>query len=669
MSSASYTRGLHPIYAALDSHQYHKVIKLCQQPQHAHNPLAAALLAHAYAKSGQRYKAVSTLHGIFAAAVVTTTTTVFPELQLELQYAAVLEESLAESALSTMNNHNAQQQQTTAANAVAAAKKPASAKKGGKKKQPSPSQQPQPPQTQKPATVPVACNNNNWDLIDQLDTPPTLPADWEQRIPPPNSPIHPDATLLATLSMTMLSVLKLPLTAYQLYCWALTAASAARDNQYAADLPLYTRKAYLNGLALLLAPQYAGIHAMVLAHLQVLALQVARVQPTARLWAAQTALWQQQQQQGTVLLAAAATPTPTANAATTIDVNTNAPNSGNEDDEKQRQRLALLPRLAESLALKCVEEYCCHATATSNNNINDTANDNNDSSLLSTESFLLYMRTLDAQSKWTEKLAAVEQRLQTDTVGQQMSPPRQTILELKIQALQKMQDRATEIRETVEELLHMYPDDWEYWKQHLESSIAEAGGDLELGCAVTVAFVATILNAQSGGYPLRGPNLMRVELVASRAIAAPSDSAVSELVESIIRYGNDFAARASCIFSDLCHYLQVCLKARSIDQACALLQWSKELRSVEPASDDPKERRKQLRAYIFAVQVNFKVLFQFEELRDDELPSWEELVRVWKAFQSFENSEKVDQVRRLDLQPQSYEVCYLTCYPLPSSFI
>jgi hypothetical protein len=591
-------KGLHPVYAALESHQYTRAIKLCQQ-QPATNTLAVALLAHAYAKSGQRFKALVTIQSIFG-----SDTTVFPELHLEIQYAAVLEDGGEQPTSRTLPPAPSQQ----------ATKKLTTAKKG-KKKQSQPQSQPVPLKISTSSTLVP----EDWDLIDQLETPPTLPADWEQRLPPPNGAVQPDATLLATLSMTMLSWLKLPLTAYQLYCWAVTTTTAAGND----DVLLYTDKAYLNGLTLLLAPQYASIHATILAHLQVLALQVTRLHPTATLWAAQTALWQ----------------------LTFLTSNHNDDDNNNTpDDAKQQQRLAMLPRLAESLASKCVEEYCNPAT----NNSAGTDDDNSSSSLLSTESFLLYMRTLDLQSKWTEKLAALDERLQTDKAGKQMSPPRQTILELKIQTLQKLEGRTTEIRETVEELLAMYPDDWEYWKQHLESSIAETGGDVERGCVVTEDLIIKIIQDKSGGYPLRGPNLMFVELAATRMKTTNSEAAMSALMANIVRYGNDFSSRASCIFSDLCPYLEVCLESCNVDQARSLLQWSKELRRDVPTSDDPKVRRDQLRVYIFAVQVNYKVLFKHTELRDEELPSWQELVEVWKSYRSFENAENVDQVCSMD---------------------
>lgn len=51
---------LHPIYVALDSHQYNRAIKLAAALPDS-NTLGKALLAHAYCKSGQRYSSIVTL--------------------------------------------------------------------------------------------------------------------------------------------------------------------------------------------------------------------------------------------------------------------------------------------------------------------------------------------------------------------------------------------------------------------------------------------------------------------------------------------------------------------------------------------------------------------------------------------------------------------------------
>ena len=68
---------LNPIYAALDSHQYNRAIKLPSALPDT-NILAKALLAHAYSKSGQRHSALVVLNKILGGQ--------FCELKHEVEY-------------------------------------------------------------------------------------------------------------------------------------------------------------------------------------------------------------------------------------------------------------------------------------------------------------------------------------------------------------------------------------------------------------------------------------------------------------------------------------------------------------------------------------------------------------------------------------------------------
>ena len=428
---------LHPIYQALESHQYNRAIKLClAQPDSA--LLAKALLAHAYAKSGQRYKALLALQTILGP---DNCQTYFPELRVEIAY------SLDRT------------QQEPAKPAAPAA--PTSAKKAGKKgkKKGSSSAATAASRTNDVHTTvlqPPALQD--WDLIDQLDTPPTLPDNWEELPPPHGAPM--DETLLSTMAMTMGNLLGLKLTVFQLYGWA---SSKADNDEY------LLRRAYLAGFAVLIAPQYQHLASQILANMQVLALQLSRVQQQlygvapATAWAAQTALWQVQYASSGADAAA-------------------ADNSGNniisdEQMKKEAQRLAMLPRLAESLALKCVQ-----ANNEASASEAATAEDNNNDHLMETEDFLLYMRTLELQGKYEEQVKVLNERL-ADCEKQQNgstmpAPPRQTLLDLQAQAFMKLK-RYDEARTILEELLRdHYPDDWRYWIKHLECGNVAATMDL-----------------------------------------------------------------------------------------------------------------------------------------------------------------------------------------------
>ena len=563
---------LHPIYVALDNHNFTKAVKLClaQPPS---NTLAQALLAHAYARSGQRYKALLTLESILGREG-------FPELKLEIKYSQEL-------------RLEQQQQGDASAHAPTPAASVASSKKGGKKgKKKVNAATPTPPTP----ISPTANDLKDWDLVDQLDTPPTLPDGWEQ-LPPPEKALT-DQTLLSTLSMTLLNYLKLPLSNYQLYCWA---ASTTSDDEETA-----VNKAYLAGFPVLVAPQYESLTPSILADMQVLALQLSRIQQKAfgvapaAAWSAQTALWQLKYKDATPM------------------------------DEKQEQRLAMLPRLAESLASKCVQQESLTTQE----------------GLVSPEEFLLYLRSLDQQSKWEEMLTALNERLPELKNDERMSPPRQIMIDSKLDVLGKLK-RYADCRTLLEtELLKEYPDNWTYWKKHLDCSLSEADGNSDDGLARTEEMLAKSLSEMSERqYPLRGPRLMKVELAAvrmQRCKADESSERVAALIDCIIEYSDGFAARASCTFSDLGMYMELALDKCSTDDARSLVDRLSKFR-VEPTSDDPKQRNRELRAYIFSVKMIYKSVSKLVELAD-QLPGWKDLLRVWRDFQSFERSAGQDQV-------------------------
>lgn len=161
---------LHPVYVALDSHQYSRAIKLCLAlPKD--NILGQALLAHAYNKTSQRYKALLVLQSILGEEG-------FQELQLECKYAKEAWEA---------ENASAGTPQTPAPPA-------ASSKKGkkGKKKPAAPSASAAP---LKPAP-PSSETARRWSLVDHLDKPPDIDEKWET-LPPSESAITDEVSFSA----------------------------------------------------------------------------------------------------------------------------------------------------------------------------------------------------------------------------------------------------------------------------------------------------------------------------------------------------------------------------------------------------------------------------------------------------------------------------------------
>ena len=145
---------LHPVYAALDSYQYSRAIKLASALPDS-NILGKCLLAHAFYKSGQRYQSLVTLQKILSE--LTSPSDYFYELTREVKCAI---EALEE---------RPQELSKPIAAATSESKK---GKKGPKKKLAPPPPKP----VQAPTTV---RNDSQVDLVEQLDSPPRLPDDWK----------------------------------------------------------------------------------------------------------------------------------------------------------------------------------------------------------------------------------------------------------------------------------------------------------------------------------------------------------------------------------------------------------------------------------------------------------------------------------------------------------
>eukprot|EP00980_Cylindrotheca_fusiformis_P028039 scaffold22577_cov122-Cylindrotheca_fusiformis.AAC.18 len=132
---------LHPIYSALDAHQYTRAAKLAAALPDS-NTLGKALLAHAYSKSGQKHAALVTLGKILGS---------FCELQQELETSHCFSGEY-------LSKPSPQTEQKS------------SAKKGkkGKKKQSFVTTE----------QVPYS-NGNARSTVQHLDNQPTLPEGWE----------------------------------------------------------------------------------------------------------------------------------------------------------------------------------------------------------------------------------------------------------------------------------------------------------------------------------------------------------------------------------------------------------------------------------------------------------------------------------------------------------
>jgi tetratricopeptide (TPR) repeat protein len=602
---------LNPIYAALDHHQYNRAIKLCLQ-QPADNIVAQALLAHSYAKSEQRPKALKILATLLLTHTTTSTTTpkdgadedadYFAELRIQNKYAQT---GIADSGGASTES------------AVPASVTPSGAatRKGAKKgkKKPAPTKAPI-------VAVPVAATvTPDWDWVDALDKPPVLPNNFGVLPAGPLPAALNDANLLSALQVTM-SVLRLNLTAYQLYAWwvsTLTSSSHTTTPLPHADIIPLLRETFGLGLAVWMSPQYQAlpVRQQILPQLQVFALQIARLEmesgqtsSVATLWAAQTALWQCQRT--------------------------------DEDQEPpvEANKLALLPRLAENLAYKIV-----HQTTEEPNG-------------WTTEGFLLLSQTLELQNKWEAYLQTVDERLEraassTDMNAVTVLSPA-VLLKWKAKALSYL-DRPEAARKVAEQSLReQNPDQWEMWLIHLDSDTTE---NYEATVNLARGLTLDTTDPTIKEYPRRGPPLAILEALKRRLEKTQSKEALlDDLVQEIQSYGSAFASRASCIFSDLGAYLDCIFLCGDTGKARLLVQWLQGMRQI-PSAEEPAQRRAQLRSFIFANQTTLKILHNFPELQTEWLPDWKDLVRAWKDFQAFEDETKAAQTQeeRMNAQKES----------------
>jgi hypothetical protein len=548
----SYSK-LQPIYAALDGNQYNRAVKLCLQLPEP-SLLSQALLAHAYAKSGQTLQSLIVLVNLLPADH-------FDELHMEAARAQLRHDNMDPAALSPP------------VSALSAAKPATNSKKGKKqKKKTTTSAALQHSDVQ--SIVPISKTRQDWVYL--LDHPSTLPVDWD-RLPPYDANFC-DETLIRALSVTLRK--SLPLTNFQLLLWT------SNNNSNNA------RDAFLAGLAVLVAPHYATIAPQILKHMQSMALQMAKTEPMAVAWAAQACLWQLQYKNDYAA----------------------------SDNANQ-----LLPRLAETLAYKSLQSL--------------SASSFNSDSLVQTELFLLYLKTLDGQGKCQVKAQALDERLNSSY--ELVYPPRSTLLDLKAETLHSLGDYAGAIELLEQELLCVNPDNWSFWKRHMACSLAMNGNELD-GLELTEQLADSKVN--DGNYFLRGPWLALVDIAAQRLNRQPNNAAhATLLINRVKQYTTQFGGRSSCTFADLIPYLKYLLQQGPF--ALELLQWLKSIRK-DPTSEDAKQRRSELRIYITVVQMTHKVLSVATNLRKEWMPDWVELLQVWKSFQAFDVVSVDDQVRR-----------------------
>ena len=309
---------IHPIYVALDSHQYAKAVKLASAlpPTYV---LGQALLAYAYYKSGQSPLALTTTQAL---------------LRWNNSDEAALEEQ---------------------------------------------------------------------DIVQRLEHEPAR-IDWTNSaslIPSSSCPQDfADETTLETIAITLQGLNQCEMV-YQLYAWA---------GHFHPTIRLYTlNKQYAAGLQLLVR---SITNDSILASMQALALQMARLSPSYTAWAARTALWQWQ------FSSSPADPT---------DL-----------------RYQMLPRLAESLAKKAILQMNEKCTI---------------------EDCFLIVEIYKSQAKWSDLLEILPTLVKLTPVQN-----------LEIQATCWIELAHWEkAQHAYQLLLEKQPGQWSYWKSLLQCSLQHGG--------------------------------------------------------------------------------------------------------------------------------------------------------------------------------------------------
>jgi tetratricopeptide (TPR) repeat protein len=434
-------------------------------------------------------------------------------------------------------------------------------------------------------------------------------------------------TTLATMSVT-LNGLKLPLTVYQLYAWATTSDEATDE---------ILQKTFCLGLTVLAAPSkwtaesHQQLESHILSHIQTVSLQWARLyvnQPgglstfnpmLATAWAAQAALWQLQWL---------------------------------PEDPK---RSMILPRLAESMAQKLLQYE-------------------EESKSQSAEVQTLALRTLRQQSKWEEMLEILGKQLSSGSEDQPPSAVEMTDFGVSMTGQQVMTQKALvlceleryeEAKAVYEELIARSPDDWSCWKGHLQCC-----SKLDNTLLAKELLDKVLSERASEKYPLRAIHLMKVELEADKLRGNPSGDSLAALSSSIQEYSQLFASRAVCAFSDLEAFIELTLSTK-IDTSKQviedLLQFAQTLRSSNASAQggdsySNKERQSRLRAYIFGVKLNHKILADYVDLQAQWLPEWTELVTEWKSTLAMDSSTEGEEVS-CDFVPRMLYFIECACPP------
>ncbi len=332
--------------------------------------------------------------------------------------------------------------------------------------------------------------------------------------------------------------------------------------------------------------------------------------------------------------------------------------------EKMKQKLALLPRLAESLSTRMVSKPEGNVSENDWDVYLETllAQGKKDEALKVLEAIECTPMLMDAADKsLTGILPLIDDENTIEThVGSILPYTQRKKLE-RIASLSLELSRYEQAEECYRELLGCFPDQWTYWLGLVDACITGEKYNEE-GWNKCRSYAEEVIVNNTQKYSLRGPHLFLVELASLKVKNTDGPGEEMEqnlayLCEEICKYSKKFSPLASCCFADIRPYLCVLSKAsRSEGEAGSsisnnaklLLEWAKVMwtdnsqfvddssqSEVELSRDEARERRAKIRAYIFAIQFVYCLAAEYEhltsQLLEEYAPVNKQIALEWRS--------------------------------------
>jgi len=340
---------------------------------------------------------------------------------------------------------------------------------------------------------------------------------------------------------------------------------------------------------------------------------------------------------------------------------------------KLQQKTALLPKLAESLSSRMVQQ--------------DPSSDK----VVSESDWDVYLETLLVQDKKNEALEVLKNLQCTpmiagndnnndnnilpqindeDTINNHVGSMMPYTQRKKLERMAKLSleiGMFDQAEGYYRELLDVFPDQWTYWLGLIDSCVKIEDGKINKeGWVKCQSYANEIIVKVEGSqmYALRGPYLMLLELASMKVSdtsgysysTGTKEELVTVLREEICKYGNKFGSIASCCFEDVRPYLNVVIQASGnvsdpdcyleLENTMHILTWAKDLwknnsqaakedLNGEVSADEFRERRKKIRSYIFAVHVIYYIASNVESktlyLLQMFVPDVSHMITEWKT--------------------------------------